>query len=253
MRKPHVLVTNDDGINSFFLRLLVIALLNEYEVTVVAPMKEQSWIGRAISRDRELRMTQVETFPCKAYALDGTPSDCVNIALDHLLKNKSPVAVCSGINIGFNTGSPILWSSGTFAGAIEGAGWGFPALSFSHDLPDSEFLVLRDKHGHAQGKRLESLNCAANIAVQFVQQVIAKKNPPFVVHNINFPIQTKMDSIVEITHPMPDRLVGLFKQESPGSFRFVYPAKNFLYRDEAYDFFCLKRGNISHSIIKTNS
>src|SRR5690554_6084905 len=155
-QKTHVLVTNDDGIDSFFLRCLVEGLMESFRVTVAAPMGEQSWIGRALSRNREVHVAECEDFPCRAFALDGTPSDCVNIALGHLLQDDFPELVCSGINIGFNATLPLILSSGTIAGAIEGACWGLPALAFSHQIPPSEYETLRQNHGQAKGALAES-------------------------------------------------------------------------------------------------
>ena len=100
--KPHALVTNDDGIESAFLHRLVEALLPDFQVSVAAPAFEQSWIGRAISRRREVEVIQSPSiFPSgvDAWAISGTPTDCVNIALGNLLP-KLPDIVISGINIG---------------------------------------------------------------------------------------------------------------------------------------------------------
>jgi 5'-nucleotidase len=103
--KPHLLVTNDDGIESAFLHRLVAALLPKFKVSVAAPAFEQSWIGRAISRHQEIEvLCGASHFPAEvtAWAINGTPTDCVNIALGHLLERPAD-AVVSGINIGYNT------------------------------------------------------------------------------------------------------------------------------------------------------
>ena len=106
--RPHALVTNDDGIESAFLHRLVEALLPDFEVSVAAPAFEQSWIGRAISRHSEIEVIPGLAYFSKdvqAWAISGTPTDCVNIALGNLL-TKKPDIVLSGINIGFNTTEP---------------------------------------------------------------------------------------------------------------------------------------------------
>ena len=74
----------------------------------------------------------------QAWSIDGTPSDCVNIALGHLLPKK-PDVVLSGLNIGFNATMPLCLSSGTLAGATEGTAWGLPAVACSLDLEQSLF------------------------------------------------------------------------------------------------------------------
>ena len=126
--KPLALVTNDDGIDSAFLHRLVEALAKDFEVAVAAPAFEQSWIGRAISRRTEVEVIPSPShFPSgvQAWAVSGTPTDCVNIALGNLL-DRQPDIVVSGINIGFNTTETLILCSGTIAGAMEGAQWGLP-------------------------------------------------------------------------------------------------------------------------------
>lgn len=250
--KPHILVTNDDGIDSFFLKVLVEGLAEGFRVTVAAPMGEQSWIGRAMSRNRDVHMAVVEGFPGKAYALDGTPSDCVNIALAHLVKDDPVMAVCSGINIGFNVGTPIVLSSGTVAGAIEGAGWGLPALAFSHHVGDGDYEFLRKNHGRAQGALAESLRASAAHACRMTQELIGSRVERPVVHNINFPASTMADTAIEQTEPFPVRLLGLFERDTPVSFRFRYPEGLEMPTEGAWDLPCVMRGTISHSILDIN-
>ena len=139
--KPHALVTNDDGIESVFLHRLVDALLPDFDVSVAAPAFEQSWIGRAVSRHGEVEVIRSPSiFPAgvDAWAISGTPTDCVNIALGNLI-SKQPDIVLSGINIGYNTTETLILSSGTIAGAIEGALWGLPAIAFSKCVPNHLF------------------------------------------------------------------------------------------------------------------
>ena len=82
--KPKVLLTNDDGIESGFLRCLIDAFITDFEVLVCAPDGERSWIGHAISRNAKLKPKQRNDFPCNAYELNGTPADCVNLAIGNL-------------------------------------------------------------------------------------------------------------------------------------------------------------------------
>ena len=128
--KPHALITNDDGIQSAFLHRLVDALLPHFRVSVAAPAFEQSWSGRSMTRHGEIEVIRSPSyFPAQveAWAISGTPTDCVNIALGNLLPEK-PDIVLSGINIGYNTTETLILSSGTVAGAIEGVLWNLPAM-----------------------------------------------------------------------------------------------------------------------------
>ena len=137
--KPTALLTNDDGINAAFLHALVAACVAEgFRVVVAAPSGERSWIGRAFSRHREVTLAEYPGLGEQAWSIDGTPSDCVNIALGHLLPVR-PDVVLSGINIGFNATMPLCLSSGTLAGATEGTSWGLPAVACSLDLEQSLF------------------------------------------------------------------------------------------------------------------
>ena len=92
-----ILLTNDDGIESIFIRELALALVKQgHELSVVAPRSEQSWVGASKSRNRGVHSDKADLgFGCPTWSVDGTPSDCVHIAIDHLLDNP-PEGVVSG-------------------------------------------------------------------------------------------------------------------------------------------------------------
>src|SRR5919197_6078311 len=123
---PRILVTNDDGVRSEGIYVLAQALERLGEVTIVAPNVEASAIGHALTLRRPLRMEQVGD---RIYEVDGTPTDCVNIAVTKLF-GVLPDLVVSGINKGFNLGDDITYS-GTVAGAMEGALLGIPSIAVS--------------------------------------------------------------------------------------------------------------------------
>lgn len=125
----NILVTNDDGIETEGIRLLSEALTELGNVTVVAPRNEQSAVGRSITFRMPLRVEK-KNYPLEnSYAITGTPSDCVFIALHHLLP-QPPDLLVSGINTGPNMGDDILYS-GTVAGALEGALNGIRSVAVS--------------------------------------------------------------------------------------------------------------------------
>ena len=137
---PKILVTNDDGVRSDGLHVLADALRVIGDVTVVAPHIEASAIGHALTLRRPLRMEQVGE---GVYEVDGTPSDCVNIAVTKLFDGL-PDLIVSGINKGFNLGDDVTYS-GTVAGAMEGALLGIPsvAVSLERSLDSYDFRSVR--------------------------------------------------------------------------------------------------------------
>ncbi len=130
MRK-HVLIANDDGYDAIGLIALATVFAREYDVTVVAPLEEQSGKSHSFTYREGVTYRSIE-FPVEgvtAYAVAGTPADCVKVAVGHILP-KMPDYVISGINCGHNSGIAVFYS-GTIAAAREGAFWSLPALGYS--------------------------------------------------------------------------------------------------------------------------
>jgi 5'-nucleotidase len=125
-KMKRILVTNDDGVRSEGLHALAEALRALGEVIVVAPHIEASAIGHALTLRRPLRMDVVGE---GIYEVDGTPTDCVNIAVTQLFA-APPDLIVSGINKGYNLGDDVTYS-GTVAGALEGALLGIPSIAVS--------------------------------------------------------------------------------------------------------------------------
>jgi 5'-nucleotidase len=123
---PLILVTNDDGVASEGIHALADAVRPLGEVIVVAPLQEASAIGHALTLRRPLR---IENISEGVYGVDGTPTDCVNLACAIILK-RVPDLVVSGINKGWNLGDDITYS-GTVSGALEGALLGTPGIGVS--------------------------------------------------------------------------------------------------------------------------
>src|SRR5918996_4802826 len=131
---PRILVTNDDGVHSGGIRALADALAPLGEVTIVAPIQEASAIGHALTLRRPLR---IESISDNVFAIDGTPTDCVNIAIAHVLRGK-PDLIVSGINKGWNLGDDVTYS-GTVAGALEGALLGIASIAVSTQNRNKEY------------------------------------------------------------------------------------------------------------------
>jgi len=131
MNQPLILVSNDDGITAPGIRVLVEAMKKIGEVVVVAPDSPQSGMGHAITIGNTLRLTKTDIFgDVLAYKCSGTPADCVKLGKFHVLKDRRPDLVVSGVNHGSNTSISVLYS-GTMSAAIEGALEGLPSVGFS--------------------------------------------------------------------------------------------------------------------------
>jgi 5'-nucleotidase len=161
-----ILVTNDDGVRSDGLKALGEALRPLGEVTIVAPTVEASAIGHALTLRRPLRLERVAD---RVFAVDGTPTDCVNIAVATVLKGL-PSLIVSGINRGWNLGDDVTYS-GTVSGALEGALLGVPSLAVS----------LQD------AIRPSDFRGAARAAAIVARTVLRKGLPARTFLNINVP------------------------------------------------------------------
>jgi 5'-nucleotidase len=126
-----ILLTNDDGIYSEGIQILKKQLDNIGEVTVIAPDRERSTIGHAMTLRKPLKMRKVKiNGDFWGYSLDGTPADCVIIGILEIMKNEKIDLIVSGINCGPNLGDDIFYS-GTVSAAVEGAMRNVPSLAVS--------------------------------------------------------------------------------------------------------------------------
>jgi 5'-nucleotidase len=162
-----VLVTNDDGYRSEGIHALAAALRRLGDVTIVAPVEEASAIGHALTLRRPLRLEPVKE---GVYAVDGTPTDCVNVAITQVFSGELPDLVVSGINKGYNLGDDITYS-GTVAGALEGALLGIPSLAVS----------LRATRGEYD------FSFAARAAAVLADAMLRSPLPPRTFLNVNVP------------------------------------------------------------------
>jgi len=249
MARPTILITNDDGFDSLFLHALIEAFKPLANILIAVPASEQSWIGRAMSRRREIEVREHPIAGMPGWAIDGTPSDCVNIALGHLCGSRRPDAVCSGINIGYNTTLPLIYSSGTVAGALEGAQWGIPAVAVSQVVPDHIFETVAHARGRLPAAEAASLHHSAAHAAAFTVALAGARNDDLLVHNINYPMPMQADCEVVRTVPARLQLGSLYESHAPNRFRFRYSPGETLPHDLPTDREVLARGAISHSIL----
>lgn len=162
-----ILVTNDDGVHSPGIVVLAEALSDLGRVVVVAPDRERSAVGHSLTLHHPLRAEEIRP---GVFAVDGTPTDCVNLGI-HGLLDRRPDLIVSGINRGGNLGDDITYS-GTVAAALEATLMGVSALALS--LEGSSF-------------RAEDFRPAASFAVGLAAEVFARGLPPDTFLNVNFP------------------------------------------------------------------
>ncbi len=165
MAKPFILVTNDDGIHARGLALLAEALEPVGDVWVYAPEREQSAVGHGVSLRRPLRVEEIKD---RWFVVDGTPTDCVMLAVRDLLPQR-PDLVVSGINPGANMGDDVTYS-GTVAGAYEGMLLGIPSFAVSN---------VGYKHAH--------METAAQVATRIAPAVLEGGLPENAALNVNVP------------------------------------------------------------------
>ncbi|HEX3034871.1 MAG TPA: 5'/3'-nucleotidase SurE [Thermodesulfobacteriota bacterium] len=122
-----ILISNDDGINSAGIHALAEAFMALGEVFIVAPDRDQSATSHALNLHRPLRIEEISD---NVYSVDGTPTDCINLAVNGILKDRKPDLLVSGINKGENLGDDITYS-GTVSAAIEGTLLGIPSIAVS--------------------------------------------------------------------------------------------------------------------------
>ncbi|MCP4457673.1 MAG: 5'/3'-nucleotidase SurE [Cytophagales bacterium] len=171
MSKPLILVSNDDGITARGIRKLVALMQQLGEVVVVAPNSPQSGKGHAITVGDTLRLSRSNIFEgVQAYECSGTPADCVKLAKHHVLKDRRPDLVVSGINHGSNSSISVLYS-GTMSAAIEGAIEGLPSIGFS--LCDFDVKAEMD-HGE-------------EFILKIARQTLKNGIPKGVALNVNIP------------------------------------------------------------------
>ena len=183
--------------------------------------------------------------------VDGTPSDCINIALAHLLPEKVD-GVVSGINVGFNCSLGFILASGTVAGAWEGALHGLPAMAVSQDVSEEVYAHLKVKGGAPDGDLLKTLKTSAAHTARMAGPLLSETTPDsFTIHNLNFPFPCLPDTAVRRTVPARVHAPGLFSPAADdGSHRLLWgnivdvsPA------DPLTDIACLEQGHISHCVL----
>ncbi len=164
-----ILISNDDGVNARGLEVLErIAVALSDDVWVVAPETEQSCAGHSLTLHRPLRVRHIAE---RRFAVDGTPTDCVMLAINSLITGAKPTLMLAGVNRGSNVGDDVTYS-GTIAAAIEATMLGVPAVALSQHYADDHPVKWATAERHAPG---------------LIRRLIDAEWPADVLINVNFP------------------------------------------------------------------
>ncbi len=226
-----ILVTNDDGISAEGLWTLVRELQNIAEVTVVAPDRERSAIGTAVTLRQPLRIQKVkEAVPeVETYAVEGTPADSVILALCNLVKDKVDLVI-SGINHGFNLGDDVH-ISGTVGAALQGYLYGFSSLAIS---------TARENSQH--------LDTAAKLAALLAKRITSDSLPSPIFLNVNLPnLPPAKISGAQVTRLASDSHINTVEEENDSTGKYYRLVRQRLNKvtEEKTDVGAIEQGNIS--------
>jgi 5'/3'-nucleotidase len=229
---PLLLITNDDGVHAPGLRAMALAVAGLGDVYVVAPDREVSACSQSLTLKNPLRAEPLDT---RVWAVDGTPADCVNLALVKLLPRR-PDLVLSGINRGANLGEDVFYS-GTVGGAREGVFFGVPAIAMS--------LVTSGQHDYGP---------AATFASKLAALVLERGLPERTLLNVNVPPGTPAGVAVTI-QGRREHEGTIFEGLDPRrrTYYWIEEGKDHWISDEMSDIHAVRSGIISVSPLQSDT
>ena len=229
-----ILVSNDDGYLATGINVLADALTEIADVIVVAPDRNRSAASNSLTLNDPLRVSKVAE---NRYRVNGTPSDCVHLALTGFL-DEEPDLVVSGINHGANLGDDVIYS-GTVAAATEGRFLGFPTIAVS--------LV---------GHHLTHFDTAARVAKELVERLQRHSLPSDIILNVNVPDRPydELTGIVEARLGFRHKSEPVVKSEDPHgrTIFWVGPAGPGQDSGEGTDFHVLEQGAVAVTPLKVD-
>ena len=232
MQQPLILVTNDDGVHAPGIKALAGALAALGEVHVVAPDREVSACAQSLTLKHPLRAEKIQE---QVYSVDGTPADCVNLALVKLLPRR-PDLVVSGINRGANLGEDVFYS-GTVGGAREGTFFRVPSIAVS--------LAVRAESDFSQ---------AAAFSVKLAGMVLEKGLPERTLLNVNVPSGTPVGAMITVQGRREHEgtiLEGLDPRRRP--YYWIEEGSDRWLTDETSDIHAIRQGYISITPLHTDT
>lgn len=210
-KKPFVLISNDDGVYASGLQALIEIIRPFAEILVVAPLEGQSGMSHAITVKSPLHIKSIKKeTDLEVFAVNGTPVDCVKIAINQII-TKKPDVILSGINHGTNSSVSVFYS-GTMGAAMEGCLNGIPSAGFSLD-------------DYSQEADFSQLN---SYVLDIFNILLQKKLPENVCLNVNFPAKRKIEGL-KITRQAQGRWVEKFIEwKHPHSGKYFWLAGDFV-------------------------
>lgn len=187
MKQSHILITNDDGIHAEGIQTLCQVIAEEHpdiRLSIIAPDRERSAIGHAITMHKPLRVEEINLAinnEVRGYSVNGTPSDCVKLAVEAILDTK-PDLVISGINRGSNLGTDVLYS-GTVSAAVEGLILGIPSVA-----------VSLTGNGESRAFRY-----AGQVISQMIPRLLAGSIEAATLVNVNVPVKVDQIKGIKVT------------------------------------------------------
>lgn len=237
MSRPLILVSNDDSIEARGVHELVKSLLAIGEVVCVSPQLPQSGMSMALTVNRPLNVKRLPDYlGAQMYRVNGTPVDCIKIAIDNLLTRK-PDIVVTGINHGSNAAINVVYS-GTMGAAFEGCAYGVPSVGFS--------LTSHDENA--------DFSPCLPVVVKIVKAVLEHGLPEGICLNVNMPAHVKEYKGIRIVKGCKGRWNDRYDEyRDPADRPFYWLAGNFINEEpdnEATDEWCLHNGYVSVVAVK---
>lgn|SRR3989338_2411829 len=235
-----ILVTNDDGYKSAGFLALVEELQKEFDVVPVAPATEKSWIGKSLSARNKVRVKKVNWHHTEIFAVEGTPADCVQIGIYHLLSQR-PDLVVSGINIGANIGRARILSSGTVGAAMEASIDGVKALASSLSIP----MESQKNVDFTDEKYMPLFKNAAKITAKAATMMLkSKNNKELELLSLNIPFNAHEHAEIEVTAPFHESSGQIFHKKGMHFTNSRPPITIKTYK-KGTDLHAIRNGNIS--------
>ena len=244
----NVFVVNDDSIRSHGLSVLI-KNLEKYNLTIISTEKIKSWTSKAITINEYIKVKEDFVNNHKTFLINGFPADCVNIGLNHIVKEKQDLLV-SGINIGENATVGWLLSSATVAATIEGAICGVKGIAFSQQMSDEVYDEITNavKNKQPVEKYKNYFNLSGKVSKIITDYVLKRGFPKEAkIISVNFPPEGSFNDKWVVARPYNWSYGSLFSKTQEG---YLKTGRNFTedkVTEEGTDMWALHNGYISIS------